>query len=68
MNERLEMLMFRKELGSVADKVKRLEKNSELLIKLLGYEKDKENILKAIKYMKSDLEVIWFTISQSFRV
>ena len=55
MNERLEMLMFRKELGSVADKVKRLERNSELLIKLLGYEKDKENILKAIKYMKSDL-------------
>nr|WP_232817747.1 glycine--tRNA ligase subunit beta [Brachyspira hampsonii] len=55
MNERLEMLMFRKELGSVADKVKRLEKNSELLITLLGYEKDKENILKAIKYMKSDL-------------
>ena len=55
MNERLEMLMFRKELGSVADKVKRLEKNSELLIKLLGYEKDKENIVKAIKYMKSDL-------------
>ena len=55
MNERLEMLMFRKELGSVSDKVKRLEKNSELLIKLLGYEKDKENILKAIKYMKSDL-------------
>ncbi|PCG20093.1 glycine--tRNA ligase subunit beta [Brachyspira sp. G79] len=55
MNERLEMLMFRKELGSVADKVKRLEKNSELLIKLLGYEKDKDNILKAIKYMKSDL-------------
>ncbi|WP_300369718.1 glycine--tRNA ligase subunit beta [Brachyspira sp.] len=55
MNERLEILMFRKELGSVADKVKRLEKNSELLIKLLGYEKDKENILKAIKYMKSDL-------------
>ncbi|WP_020003484.1 glycine--tRNA ligase subunit beta [Brachyspira innocens] len=55
MNERLEMLMFRKELGSVADKVKRLEKNSELLIRLLGYEKDKDNILKAIKYMKSDL-------------
>ena len=55
MNERLKMLMFRKELGSVADKVKRLEKNSELLIKLLGYEKDKDNIIKAIKYMKSDL-------------
>ncbi|WP_295154438.1 glycine--tRNA ligase subunit beta [uncultured Brachyspira sp.] len=55
MNERLEMLMFRKELGSVSDKVKRLEKNSELLINLLGYGKDKENILKAVKYMKSDL-------------
>ena len=55
MNERLDMLMFRKELGSVTDKVKRLEKNAELLISLLGYEKDKENILKAIKYMKSDL-------------
>ena len=55
MNERLKMLMFRKELGSVADKVKRLEKNSDLLIKLLGYEKDKDNIIKAIKYMKSDL-------------
>ena len=51
MNERLKMLMFRKELGSVADKVKRLEKNSELLIKLLGYEKDKdENIQPIYKY------------------
>lgn len=55
MNERLQMLMFRKELGSVTDKVKRLERNSELLVNLLGYEKNKENILKAIKYMKSDL-------------
>ncbi|WP_295161462.1 glycine--tRNA ligase subunit beta [uncultured Brachyspira sp.] len=55
MNERLETLMFRKELGSVADKVKRIEKNSELLIKLLKYDKDRDNILKAVKYMKSDL-------------
>lgn len=53
MNGRLSMLMFRKELGSVADKVKRLGKNAENLIEALDY--DKENILKAIKYMKSDL-------------
>ena len=55
MNSRLSMLMFRKELGSVADKVKRLKKNAESLITNLNYDKDKENILKAIKYMKSDL-------------
>lgn len=53
MNGRLSMLMFRKELGSVADKLKRLEKNAENLIEALDY--NKENILKAIKYMKSDL-------------
>lgn len=53
MNGRLSMLMFRKELGSVADKLKRLEKNAANLIEALDY--DKENILKAIKYMKSDL-------------
>ena len=55
MNTRLEMLMFRKELGSVADKVKRLEKNAAGLIEALNYNEDKDNIFKAIKYMKSDL-------------
>lgn len=55
MNNRLSMLMFRKELGSVLDKVSRLEKNSSYLIEKLNYSADKENIIKAIKYMKSDL-------------
>ena len=55
MNGRLSMLMFRKELGSVADKVKRLEKNAASLIEALNYNENKDNILKAIKYMKADL-------------
>ena len=55
MNTRLAMLMFRKELGSVSDKVKRLEKNSASLIEALNYKENKDNILKAIKYMKADL-------------
>ncbi|TXJ45789.1 glycine--tRNA ligase subunit beta [Brachyspira aalborgi] len=55
MNTRLAMLMFRKELGSVADKVKRLEKNAASLIDALNYNENKDNILKAIKYMKADL-------------
>lgn len=55
MNTRLAMLMFRKELGSVADKVKRLEKNAASLIEALNYNENKDNILKAIKYMKADL-------------
>lgn len=55
MNTRLAMLMFRKELGSVSDKVKRLEKNAASLIEALNYNENKDNILKAIKYMKSDL-------------
>ena len=55
MNTRLAMLMFRKELGSVADKVNRLEKNAASLIEALNYNENKDNILKAIKYMKSDL-------------
>lgn len=55
MNTRLAMLMFRKELGSVADKVNRLEKNAESLIEALNYNENKDNILKAIKYMKADL-------------
>lgn len=55
MNTRLAMLMFRKELGSVSDKVKRLEKNAESLIEALNYNENKDNILKAIKYMKADL-------------
>lgn len=55
MNTRLAMLMFRKELGSVSDKVKRLEKNSASLIEALNYNENKDNILKAIKYMKADL-------------
>ena len=55
MNTRLAMLMFRKELGSVADKVKRLEKNVASLIEALNYNENKDNILKAIKYMKADL-------------
>ena len=55
MNTRLAMLMFRKELGSVADKVNRLEKNSASLIEALNYNENKDNILKAIKYMKADL-------------
>ena len=55
MNTRLAMLMFRKELGSVADKVNRLEKNAASLIEALNYNENKDNILKAIKYMKADL-------------
>ena len=55
MNTRLAMLMFRKELGSVSDKVKRLEKNAASLIEVLNYNENKDNILKAIKYMKADL-------------
>ena len=55
MNTRLAMLMFRKELGSVSDKVKRLEKNAASLIEALNYNENKDNILKAIKYMKADL-------------
>ena len=55
MNGRLSMLMFRKELGSVADKVARLEKNAISLIADLNYNEDKDNIFKAIKYMKADL-------------
>lgn len=55
MNTRLEMLMFRKELGSLSDKVKRLEKNAATLIEALNYNENKDNILKAIKYMKADL-------------
>ena len=55
MNTRLAMLMFRKELGSVADKVNRLEKNAASLIEVLNYNENKDNILKAIKYMKADL-------------
>lgn len=55
MNTRLEMLMFRKELGSVSDKVNRLEKNAATLIEALNYNENKDNILKAIKYMKADL-------------
>ena len=55
MNTRLAMLMFRKELGSVADKIKRLEKNAASLIEALNYNENKDNILKAIKYMKADL-------------
>ena len=55
MNTRLAMLMFRKELGSVSDKVNRLEKNAESLIEALNYNENKDNILKAIKYMKADL-------------
>lgn len=55
MNGRLSMLMFRKELGSVADKVVRLERNAISLIVDLNYNEDKDNILKAIKYMKADL-------------
>ena len=55
MNTRLAMLMFRKELGSVSDKIKRLEKNSASLIEALNYNENKDNILKAIKYMKADL-------------
>ena len=55
MNGRLSILMFRKELGSVADKVARLERNAISLIVDLNYNEDKDNILKAIKYMKSDL-------------
>lgn len=55
MNTRLAMLMFRKELGSVADKVKRFEKNAASLIEALNYNENKDNILKAIKYMKADL-------------
>ena len=55
MNTRLAMLMFRKELGSVSDKVNRLEKNAASLIEALNYNENKDNILKAIKYMKADL-------------
>ena len=55
MNTRLAMLMFRKELGSVADKVARLERNAISFIVDLNYNENKDNILKAIKYMKSDL-------------
>lgn len=55
MNTRLAMLMFRKELGSVSDKIKRLEKNAASLIEALNYNENKDNILKAIKYMKADL-------------
>ena len=55
MNTRLAMLMFRKELGIVSDKVNRLEKNAASLIEALNYNENKDNILKAIKYMKADL-------------
>ena len=55
MNTLLAMLMIRKELGSVADKVNRLEKNAASLIEALNYNENKDNILKAIKYMKADL-------------
>lgn len=55
MNKRLSMLLFRQYLGSMSDKVERLKNNSDILIKSLGFENKKEDILKALNYMKSDL-------------
>lgn len=55
MNKRLSMLMFRKHLGSMTDKVERLKKNAESLIKALSFENKKEDITKTLSYMKSDL-------------
>ena len=55
MNKKLAMLIFRKELGSVMDKVERLENNADLLINNLKYNSKRDDIIKSIKYMKSDL-------------
>lgn len=55
MNKKLDALLFRKELGSIKEKVLRITKNAEEVIKELNYENKKEDILKTIEYMKSDL-------------
>ena len=55
MNKRLSMLLFRANMGSVLDKVERLKKNTPLLIKLLGIEDKKDDVITTLNYMKSDL-------------
>lgn len=55
MNERLPAFLFRKELGSMKEKVSRIEKNALVLLSKLRLESEKEKILAAVKYMKADL-------------
>ncbi|MBI4975839.1 MAG: glycine--tRNA ligase subunit beta [Spirochaetes bacterium] len=55
MRDGLKTLLFRKELGSVYDKVTRMLKHVEALIPLLKLESEKSFIIETVTYMKADL-------------
>ncbi len=54
-NEKLKEIVFQKELGTLYDKISRIEQLSREIIKILELEKISDNILRTAKLCKADI-------------